>query len=495
MTTKKTAIKFISNPILLYVFLGIASSLALSVVLYWALLLNSSVTSVINNTKTEPVYLWVYTLLTLGTVILFGINIPLLVHRIRKYGFPQLRSQAGAGAGTLVGIAASSCPICGSLLLSAVGITGGLAAFPLQGLELKGLSFGLMALPVWLTLKEIKNPPCDENGVCPAPKDTSLKPKDYPWLAVSLIVLIFLGITSWRMLQGDPIVVEASNNSLAPLGITVNKAKTDSDVVAQNNTALYDQVVAQVLPPAGFQSKIALGDSIPKLVANGVIDRQKFTALYQDRGGLPGGFEDILNQAANEPILLTQENANFYVNLLWALGLSNYMSTNKESPVNGSSLFNFASTGGWNLGRAENGGAYFNKFKIVTLTSEQEALVTKVAQNTYRPCCNNSTFFQDCNHGSALLGMLQLGVNQGLTEDELYREALAFNSSWFPQNYIETALYFKAVRNTDWQDVDPKLALGLDYSSISGWSKNVQAEIAKMPDLIPQNQRGGSCGT
>lgn len=495
MTTKKTKIELFSNPLFLYVPLGFVSSLALSVVLYWGLLLNSNITSVINNTKTEPIYLWTYTLLTLGTIVLFGINVPLLVHRIRKYGFPKLRNQTGTGVSALVGVAASSCPICGSLLLSAVGITGGLAAFPLQGLELKGLSFGLMALPVWLTLKEIKNPPCDENGVCPAPKDTSLKPKDYPWLAVSLIVLIFLGITSWRMLQGDPIVVEASNNLLAPLGITVNKAKTDSDVVAQNNTALYDQVVAQVLPPAGFQSKIALGNAIPKLVANGVIDRQKFTALYQDRGGFPGGFEDILNQAANEPILLTQENANFYVNLLWALGLSNYMSTNKESPVNGSSLFNFASTGGWNLGKAENGGTYFNKFKIVPLTSEQEALVIKVAQNTYRPCCNNSTFFQDCNHGSALLGMLQLGVNQGLTEDELYREALAFNSSWFPQNYIETALYFKAVRKTDWQDVDPKLALGLDYSSISGWSKNVQAEIAKMPDLIPQNQRGGSCGT
>src|SRR3546814_2132150 len=76
------------------------------------------------------------------------------------------------------------------------------------------------------------------------------------------------------------------------------------------------------------------------------------------------------------------------------------MSANESSPMNGDSLYNFASTGGWTLGKEQNGGAYFNKFRIVELTPEQVALVTQVAKSTYRPCCNNSTFFQDCNHGS-----------------------------------------------------------------------------------------------
>src|SRR3546814_19376416 len=91
--------------------------------------------------------------------------------------------------------------------------------------------------------------------------------------------------------------------------------------------------------------------------------------------------------------------------------------------MNGDSLYNFASTGGWTLGKEQNGGAYFNKFRIVELTPEQVALVTQVAKSTYRPCCNNSTFFQDCNHGSALLGLLHLGASQGLTENELYQAA------------------------------------------------------------------------
>src|SRR3546814_21071392 len=79
----------------------------------------------------------------------------------------------------------------------------------------------------------------------------------------------------------------------------------------------------------------------------------------------------------------------------WPLGLANYMSANESSPMNGDSLYNFASTGGWTLGKEQNGGAYFNKFRIVELTPEQVALVTQVAKSTYRPCCHNSTFFQD----------------------------------------------------------------------------------------------------
>jgi hypothetical protein len=101
------------------------------------------------------------------------------------------------------------------------------------------------------------------------------------------------------------------------------------------------------------------------------------------------------------------------------------------------------------------------------LTKEQEDLVYRVAQNTFRPCCDNSTFAQDCNHGSALLGALELAVSQGYNEDELYKLALQLNYFWFPQNYIETAIYFKVFENKDWQNVDLKLVMSREYSSIS----------------------------
>ena len=195
------------------------------------------------------------------------------------------------------------------------------------------------------------------------------------------------------------------------------------------------------------------------------------------------------------PIRLTRENAALYVNILWPLGLANHMNANARSPLNGPSLATFASTGGWNLGKAANGGEYFNPLPIVELTPEQEALVTKVARNTYRPCCDNSTFFQDCNHGSALLGLLELGAAQGLSEDELFREAVAFNSFWFPDTYVRTALYFKAVEGKDWVDVAPRIVMSTSYSALRPWQTNVQTALARIPNLIPEEQGGAGCGT
>lgn len=256
---------------------------------------------------------------------------------------------------------------------------------------------------------------------------------------------------------------------------------------------LYASALSAVLPESGYQSKIAFGDSIFRLTQEGVIDVSKIEGIYSNRGGMPAEIKNLLNQASSAKILLTKDNASYYLNLLWPLGLANRMEINEQSPIKGKSLMNFASTGGWTLGKEDNGGKYFNKFKIVLLTPEQEALVKKVAENTYRPCCGNSTFFQDCNHGSALLGLLELGVSQGLTEEELYREALAWNSFWFPDTYVQTALFFKAVKGMNWQDVDPKVVMSRDYSSGTGWYDTVGKKVQEL-GLVPEAEGGASCG-
>lgn len=484
-------IKFLTK--LFYGLVGLSASLAFFLTLYLSLRINSSIASLIGNTYDKPLYFWPYVILTFAAIILFGINASFFVYRWRKFGPPKLKKQAGTGFGSIAGVAASACPICGSTILAAIGIAGGLAAFPLGGLELKALSLGLLILPLWLTTKDLKDLQLKcEVGACPPPRDASFKEGDKPLLLIALLLVLILGLTSWNMLKSDPAIAKLLTTQRG----TITNPKGNqlfSTSTPQTGNRLFDEIIAKVLPPQGFQSKIYLGDSIAKLVRNGVIDRQKLEAIYQNRNGIPPALKSILSHPSAQPILLTRENANIYVNLLWPLGLSNYMSTNEESPIKGKSLFNFASTGGWNLGKEENGGAYFNKFKIVELTPPQEALVTKIAQNTYRPCCNNSTFFQDCNHGSALLGLLELGASQGLTEDELWREALVFNSFWFPDTYIKTALYFKAAKNIDWEDVDPKMVMGKDFSSISGWSTNVEENL-KALGLLPQVQGGGGCG-
>jgi hypothetical protein len=248
---------------------------------------------------------------------------------------------------------------------------------------------------------------------------------------------------------------------------------------------LYDEAISRVMPKTGYRSRIALKDSILRLIDHGVIDRGKFFALYGRTGPHPAELANVLSEPSPHQIILTPRNAIYYVNLLWPIGLATYMAANMDSPVNDDGLYNLASTGGWTLGHEVNGGAYFNKLHIVALTTEQEARAVAIAKSTYRPCCNNSTFFQDCNHGSALLGVLQLGASQGLDEDELYREALAFNSFWFPDHYVRTALFFKVVRQTEWPDVDPRVVLGFDYSASGPWQYNVAAPLKRMPGLIP----------
>lgn len=489
--------KKVSNAIF-YGLIGLAAALALSLVFYWSLRLNASIANLINNYKDNlPLYFWPYVILTLGTIILFGINVPMFVYRWRRFGF-ALRGfskggTASSGFGAMIGTFASACPVCGSTLLSLIGITGGLTAFPLGGLELKAASFVLMAAPLWFMKKDLDKSEANcKDGICPPAKDAAFNKEKDKTAFQSVLALVFvLSLVGLNMVKTDPAFSKFFSGSNAIVNPGDNQ--TFNANLAASGNVLVDEMTAQVLPQDGFQSQIALGDSVLKLIEIGAIDVLKFEKLYESRGGMPEILKKLLTQPDNKPILLTRETANYYINLLWPLGLANYMSTNENSPVNGQSLFNFASTGGWNLGKEENGGAYFNKFKIVPLTPREEKLATSVAQDTFRPCCGNSTFFQDCNHGSALLGLLELGAAQGLNEDELYREALAFNSFWFPHNYVQTALYFKAVKGIDWEDIDPKVVMAKDYSSGGGWRENVQQELAAR-NLIPEVKGGSGCG-
>jgi hypothetical protein len=284
----------------------------------------------------------------------------------------------------------------------------------------------------------------------------------------------------------------AAHGALAPSPARADSPAPPPPLQQRDPASVLAEVRARVLPGRGFPSRIRLGDAVVKLVQHGVIDPGKFMALYEARGGLPDELKNVLTDPHDAPIRLTARNAQHYINLLWPLGIANRTAANTEGPVNGPHLFKLASTGGWTLGEKSNGGHYFNQFAIVALTAEQDALVRRVARTIFRPCCSNDTMFQDCNHGSALLGLLMLGAAQGLDEAELYREALAFNSFWFPSQYVLTAMYFKLVKDTDWSAVDPRVVLGRDVSSLGGWRTNIAQEMRRR-NLAPK-PGGPGCG-
>ncbi|HEY4498307.1 MAG TPA: hypothetical protein VJA63_01610 [Candidatus Paceibacterota bacterium] len=204
--------------VVFYSLIGLVGSLALFLLFYWSLRLNSNLTLLVRNTIDNPVYFWSYILLTLATIVLFGVNVAFVVHRWRKFGF-ALRSFSEGGAtgglSSVIGFFASACPICGSTILAFLGVAGGLAAFPFKGLELKALSFGLMALPILFIRKDLKKLNClpaeasakaGGDAACPIPKDHTFKKKDLPYLILLTSLVLSLVIVSWGLLRTEPIV-------------------------------------------------------------------------------------------------------------------------------------------------------------------------------------------------------------------------------------------------------------------------------------------------
>lgn len=239
---------------------------------------------------------------------------------------------------------------------------------------------------------------------------------------------------------------------------------------------------------------VSLKDTIVKLVEAGAIDKEKFLQLYEKRGGLAKEELALLDGPSDKTLILTQANSGLLLNLLWPLGIANKTNVLEQGPMGTQykdTVGNFASTGGWTMGTVE-GGKLFNRFDIITLSPKEEVLVKEIAENIYRPCCGNSTYFPDCNHGAAMLGFIELAVSQGMPKEEIYKKALALNSLWFPQTYAELGVYFQIKKNTPWAKVDPKEVLGINYSSGQGYvaiSKELQAD-----GLIPKVEGGGGCG-
>lgn len=244
-----------------------------------------------------------------------------------------------------------------------------------------------------------------------------------------------------------------------------------------------------VFPPEGVILPVRWQDAGKKMVEAGIIDAVKFEALYKNRGGITEYQKSLLYGDSNGEIKIDSENAGFLLNLLWALGLGNKNTILEQGPMANpeyGGAGKFASTGGWTLAK---GGVmdHYSRHSFVVLTKEQQELVERVSQNIYRPCCGNSTYFPDCNHGMAMLGLLELMAAQGLSEDEMYRTALVVNSYWFPDTYLTIAKYFEN-QGTAWKDVNPAEALGNSYSSGSGY-RRVLSEVEPV-----KSRSGGSCG-
>lgn len=252
----------------------------------------------------------------------------------------------------------------------------------------------------------------------------------------------------------------------------------------------------EVLPQDGVMLPIRWGDLGRRMIAAGVIDEEKFRAVYAERGGFPSSDETLLSGAVSraegvgsDEVRMTPENAHVFLNLLWVFGLANTNPILTEGPMTDpqyGGAHRFASTGGWTLARGD-AMAHYSAHEFVALSTEEQKKVARVAAGIFRPCCDNPTSFPDCNHGMAMLGLLELMAANGVSEEEMYRVAARVNAYWFPDTYLTIATYFRE-RGVPWDRVSPREALGREFSSASGFAR-IRSLVQSLPEA-----GGGGCG-
>ncbi len=256
----------------------------------------------------------------------------------------------------------------------------------------------------------------------------------------------------------------------------------------------------KVLPSGGIVLPVRWGDLGIKLTGTGVIDLPKLEAIYGARGDLSADLRQLLRETVDGSIKMTPRNSGLLLNVFWALGLGNKNPILEQGPMATYDGFNpknpeevlikaanFASTGGWTVSKG-NPMDHYSRHPFMILTPEQQTLVEKVATGIYRPCCGNSVLFPDCNHGMAMLGLLELLASQGVGEKEMYKIALQVNAYWFPDTYLTLAKYWQT-KGVEWNKINPAEVLGAAYSSGPGYQK-----ILSQVEEVKSEPSGGGCG-
>ncbi|MBI3160101.1 MAG: hypothetical protein HYZ26_10940 [Chloroflexi bacterium] len=256
------------------------------------------------------------------------------------------------------------------------------------------------------------------------------------------------------------------------------------------------ELLLQINPPEGFTLPATYGDIGPALLAAGVIDLDKFTAVYLQAGQPLSDYQlKVLLEGSDDPIVMNRQNAHFLLNFFWALGLANENNILTAGPMaqNGADqVGRFASVGGWTIGRQEPAELYASQ-ALVKLTPEQQRRVEQAAAAIYRPCCSNPTIFPDCNHGMAMLGLLELMAYQGASLEEMLEAAKYVTAFWFPEKTLMLARYHLSSAGAGFADIQPRQVVGPDYMSAYG-IRQVEIWLDSRGLLHPPDSNGGGCG-
>ena len=128
--------------------------------LYYFLTLEMGLAHMSAEIELLPMYMAASITLTTVVAVLAGINIALVAYNIKTQRSKNMKNGTSAILGGALTAFTPGCPACTTSLSAVLGIVGGLAIFPLQGLELKFISIGALTFSIWWAMRNINNATC-----------------------------------------------------------------------------------------------------------------------------------------------------------------------------------------------------------------------------------------------------------------------------------------------------------------------------------------------
>ena len=143
-----------------YSMIAIVSGLGLGVIYYF---LTMSMLPIHFNAELELAPSYVITSVALTAVIsaLAGINFAMIAYKMKRMKMMNsVKSNSSAVLGGAFAAFTPGCPACTAPLAVILGAIGGLSLFPMQGLELKFISVGVLIFSVYWVARGLQNNSC-----------------------------------------------------------------------------------------------------------------------------------------------------------------------------------------------------------------------------------------------------------------------------------------------------------------------------------------------
>ena len=162
----QTKIQLISNVLTMrkYAIIGIISGVGLGII-YYFLTMSMLPTHFDVEVELAPHYILTSIGLTIVISTLAGINFAMMAYKMSQMKkMNSVKTNSSAIFGGVFAAFTPGCPACTAPLAVILGAVGGLSLFPMQGLELKFISVGVLIFSIYWITRGLQSKSCCKIG-------------------------------------------------------------------------------------------------------------------------------------------------------------------------------------------------------------------------------------------------------------------------------------------------------------------------------------------